>query len=832
MAPWPAPSILFSAAVPPPSQKQVLLVVPKLNGREMSNSLAFWREPDGRDFVALDAFAQLAAIDITREGDGSVTLATPIGDAPIPADALRTDKDVLFVDTVILSKALAAEVAFEESEFALKINLPWKPGATADLPARTASDEPVDIHAPRASLSRWRSELLTTHSDGEVFASANHRFAGALGPGYWRADLSHGVVGASRDLDFQALSWVVDRGPSRFLVGQERIGLHPLLASFDLSGVQYSYSNRPDIAYASSVSGDGQLVPYQARPTSVIRGNGPPGGTAELRFGGQVLARQTIRLDGRYEFRDVPASPGDAIPIEVAVYAFGETGTPLRVDETYSQAGNLQLPKGTTVHFAGAGVNGFVLDANRQGHGNAAFYQFRGGLSNRITAEGVVQSLDGHVQSSVGTAMNLGPVGTWAVYAGQNDRGAGARQILGDGRRGEWYWRANWLSYDAGYQNENAEETENRRVEVGRNFGSTLRVSLIHADARGQFERDIRYTKPAASWRPIRQLQLSARPEYDGRYAFDAQWYVRRGTRLSASRYGDLGQLALDQDISSNSRLNVSAQHDSRLGNRLNATFNQYRGGPAHLAWAAGILRSKGGTGYLGEVSLEIRPGLSARAQVLRDPLREGDGTVVGVSLVADFAVTGAGLARGTLSATQAREGGISGVVEKPEGVRSDLDLAGIPILVDGHVRIRTEPGGHFHVADLAPGVYRVELDNEGLPIELAVHQPPRRVEVRAGSLTRVDFGLELRLGLAGKVTDTSGKPLADHTIEVVDAEGQSRGKAQSSQFGYFRVDGLPPGRYKVRAVDASGAILAEGEAVLDDRFVFGVELKAAAGSE
>ncbi len=115
-----------------------------------------------------------------------------------------------------------------------------------------------------------------------------------------------------------------------------------------------------------------------------------------------MFARQTIRLDGRYEFTDVPAAPGDAIPVEVAVYEFGDNGTPLRVDQTYSQASNLQLPAGAQAHYLGAGSNGFLIDDKRIGNGSAGFYQFRRGLSERFTGDLIIQSVDGRTQSVIG----------------------------------------------------------------------------------------------------------------------------------------------------------------------------------------------------------------------------------------------------------------------------------------------------------------------------------------------------------------------------------------------------------------------------------------------
>ena len=152
-----------------------------------------------------------------------------------------------------------------------------------------------------------------------------------------------------------------------------------------------------------------------------------------------------------------------------------------------------------------------------------------------------------------------------------------------------------------------------------------------------------------------------------------------------------------------------------------------------------------------------------------------------------------------------------------------------MPVLVDGHVRARSDADGRFHVPNLAPGVHRVELDSEGLPIEFSVHEAPRRVEVRAGSLTRVDFTLDLRLGLAGQLRAPDGKALGEVDIHLIDAEQSIQGRARSNAYGYYRIDGIPPGRYELRAMAADGRILARKDVLLDDRFLFGQELTTAA---
>ncbi|EQD68399.1 hypothetical protein B1A_07370, partial [mine drainage metagenome] len=50
-------------------------------------------------------------------------------------------------------------------------------------------------------------------------------------------------------------------------------------------------------------------------------------------------------------------------------------------------------------------------------------------------------------------------------------------------------------------------------------------------------------------------------------------------------------------------------------------------------------------------------------------------------------------------------------------------------------------------------------------------------------------------------------QPLVNAPIEVIDAQGKVVKKIDSDQWGYYRVDDLPPGTYTVRADGASRSV-------------------------
>ena len=113
----------------------------------------------------------------------------------------------------------------------------------------------------------------------------------------------------------------------------------------------------------------------------------------------------------------------------------------------------------------------------------------------------------------------------------------------------------------------------------------------------------------------------------------------------------------------------------------------------------------------------------------------------------------------------------------------------------------------------------RVTIHEGDLPIALS---PERRVwhaQVAPATTTVLRVPLELRLGASGLLTTASGAAAADVDVVVVDDAGQEAGRTRSNRFGQFRIDGLPPGRYRARAGGAEVAF------ELVDDFVFGLAL-------
>ncbi len=750
--------------------------------------------------VNVDQFAAGLQTRVLPLRDG-LALATPLGDADIPAASVIRRGKTRYVPITLLAQALAARITFDRSEFALRVALPWAPGAAAgqsEVSPQTLNETP-DIRAPLASLSQIHSEAYFNRIDGIDSFSSLTDLAGALGPGMWSTQILTASPGGRAAMQYYG--WTFDHGDNRVYLGHDEIALDPLLPYANLTGVQYAWSNRPDISYGSDL-GNHQLVASQTLGGETLSGkDGPPGGIAELRVDGKVVARTAILLNGTWTFRHVVLRGTE--DAEVALYQpFGNT-TPTRVVPVNAATSPRSLPAGTIVSYAGVGMNGNPLDPSVHTHGLGAFYQLRWGVSNRLTLDTATQQIDGRNYTVGNAIVGMGPLGTWGFGLAHSGN-AEAWSITGNGQHGMWFWNGYALETGAGYYPGIDTVTSNRYGELGLHVNPRLDLSLVGSDSDDPVTGSrYRFVKPAISWRVTDRFNFSARPDFNGSYDLTADWVADRNTQVALSRYAGMSQIDITRSLPRELRLDLTATHVPLLGTRYAQTLSGMTLNAHPVTWSAGLLEGNQHIGYLLGAAMQAIPGLSLQAQIYNDPLARGinGGTIVQLSLVADFAVTSSGLAASNYSPQAVRRGSISGRVT---GTLPDhatwADLAGAEVLVDGKPIGTLDRDAHYFVGNLTPGIHQIQLDTGKIPIDLVPVKPSLLVEVRAGATTRADIALTLQLGCAGRVYSKDGRPMQGATIVALDPRGHVVGNAKTGPLGFYRIDGLPPGHYSLRS--------------------------------
>ncbi len=342
------------------------------------------------------------------------------------------------------------------------------------------------------------------------------------------------------------------------------------------------------------------------------------------------------------------------------------------------------------------------------------------------------------------------------------------------------------------------------------------------------------FLKPAGRARLTPDMTLQARPDANGHYRFDFSWQIKQLTRFSASHTVESQRAELSHRFSSQWYSISGVQRDRASGDTGADMLLSYQQANPFGWWVDAYASALGDARqYVLRVGREIMPGIRGRLEARRNALssEQSDprGTVYVGTINIDlgragrrFTRAGGGRSRNTGSVG----GEIAGLPAGFAGALGD-----IPVRVNGQIREKTDPNGRFHIAGLAPGLYRIDLDAEGLPMEFSAAQQSYWVEVSAGAVTRVDFEISLLLGAAGRAYDVDGSHIQQGKVRVVDAYGRTL-ETPLNQFGYYRVDGLPPGRYRLALVDPDGALRSERTLTLDDDFLFGVDLQTRSGTE
>ncbi|HXD83191.1 MAG TPA: hypothetical protein VN599_02055, partial [Rudaea sp.] len=213
-----------------PRQARLLLAAVVIDGKESDRSIALRRASADAEYgVSLETLSAALNVVLTPREDG-FGVDTPLGHAEFVRGEIVPDRGGNFVPLALAAKKLGCRLRFNEAEFALVIDTPWR-----DLrsePIAKAASVPIDVHAPNVSLSRWRSEAIAQETGGSISRSALTDLGGALGPGYWQAQILNGLGNRA---SINELIWVLDRGRARWLVGQQRVAINPLLPGFDMT---------------------------------------------------------------------------------------------------------------------------------------------------------------------------------------------------------------------------------------------------------------------------------------------------------------------------------------------------------------------------------------------------------------------------------------------------------------------------------------------------------------------------------------------------------------------------------------------------------------------
>ncbi|KZK74532.1 MAG: hypothetical protein A3K90_05260, partial [Pelodictyon luteolum] len=822
---YPAAQPVLLAAEPveaEPLQKQqekteTLLVGIYFNGTLLDEAIIY-RTGSGY-WIAFEPFLKKSGLQEEGRTGTIVSYPTDLGTLTFDTSALESFESEPCISFHDLKSAFLAQPSFDPSLFAVMLDIPWRPGAR-----QVRKREEPDVKAPSGTISYIGIEAQADHdfkgtTNKNILLESSGRVLGGVWSMTARGDPEEKMT-ASR------YNWTTFNRNLAIRLGTGYSGSYSLLGSTYMTGLQFGWNNRSIIRKldAEQAYGSDMFLNFDSNQLRTLEGSAPPGGIAELRFDGEVVARQRINLDGTFTFPNVRMD-SDLRRTEVYVYLRSINENPIKTIDFSQSVSSRSLPAGEVMVRGGAGRTGNILDGEHGSSRNTeAFTDMLYGVSRRVTLETAVQqNADaGTADLLTGAVLSIGSRWTSALYLARSNERSGA-DIQLEGRYRSWdlsYWGTR---HDKGYGSDTAprEESHSMRWTVRPAEGITLQTIGRHQRSADSLVHS--YLLPAATLSPFSWWRMTATPHDDRTYRYETGLRLGRHDRVQGIYDNKVISLDYQHDISR--ELNVRLVNDYSFSTSdavTNLGLDWYPEGSSRDIVATLLSYSGGSFGISGSWSRHINTGMRLAMQYSFNmnnaanlststliPLNATDESrkSASITLSWDLGWSNRGFIPINRNEVTLTRGALAGSLDiQSSSTLSSSDINDIKILMNGRSIQQRQLNGDFFLGRLPPGIYRVSIDRENLPIELVSEQKEMKVEIRNGAVTGIKIPLYARYGAAGKVADRNGIGIAGMLVKITDVQGEIVATAVTNRFGYYRVDGLRSGTYLATADSDKGA--------------------------
>ena len=796
-APAPIDNILANA--------KTLLVAVFVNEREIGTLEVI---PENNSLlIPLEDFAQITGLELEKNNE-IIQLKTPLGVINITETDVRKIDGVTYISELFLKERLLTNLELKTTDLALNVDLPWLRRSQSN---NQAIDLQPEVKAPSSGLSSLRQELGYYNNSGRTNWRSSTLLGGRLAGGAWRLRLDNNFVDRP---DLTEYFFFKRSGRMLYQLGRQQISLGPLFSGVNFTGAQVGYTNLPADRFNTNFSAS-ELLPRRSQPVQTFRGVVSPASFVQLRVSGIIVAQQQVGLSGEYEFLDINLPSSQSSDIELLVFDRNNLGVPIEIRSLRLNASDLLLPAGGNVQIAGLGLTGNWIQNNLFDDFSApevgrftGFYQVRQGLSDNFSVEGSVQLLPETTQAQAGFAWRLAPPVILSANVGTSRGELGYAANL-DVKLERWQILGTSEFYPQGYFYRNQFlDRQNHSIDVKHSFSNNFELGVIARSFSNQSNSN-NYILPTFAFRPLPNLSLRGSPDYFGRYSLNAFYRPTNNTRLSFNSLGDIYTTNFGYNFSQQYLLSFGTESGADLPTRYTLILNRSASSLSGLSWRLGLGYRDGEVGPVVGASMRILPGLLASIDYQGIPSRNrnifgsiGDDRLT-ISLISELSFAGGRVTPSQYSSINKDRGAIAGRIVV-EGGRDGTDLSGGLVQVFnnrgrsvGGARIDSQ--GNFFVGNLREGNYIVQLDPDELPIEVSLRKTSIVAEVAGAAVTQLDFPVRLEYGVAGRITDISGQPMSEVEVELIDVEGKQVTTAMTDQFGLYRIDGLPVGKYTLR---------------------------------
>lgn len=828
-----APDQLAQDIPPPPVDSSALTAVGLgVNGRVTITSTLVRGQEDGTaavDFanwlLPINEVARALDIMVTPLDNGQWELRATGLLVQIDPNELQRDPALgLVLSIAEIESRLGVPATFDLLDYAVDFAPPWAglratgarreeaPIVTDGLPVATPEPFTLTFAAQDLNISGGENRDTTTQGDFTLL--------GTLGDGSWYLRMRQDEFGDPSSWNFNEAQYLIETPGADYAVGSQ-----PTFWSSQSSDRYWGVTTIQRQNYEPQLRvGAGGFSPSARQQADTVGrdivGEADPGSVVQLIQGSRanVVAETVVDSSGVYRFEDVPQGG----LYEVLVFPNGQlTAQPETQNVSFSTLPT-QLPEGASAFVASAGLRQSTLEDDLIGD----FGDLGGGLAYR-------QGLTGEVTVGAGLVYDEGTLGLAELFYQPTDMPIQlALSTLAGGADGPEF-NADFV-YDPP---ESGFRLDLNTDELSSRFRANWQVNpRLGLRATGDTRDDAVGLGLTTSFNTT---EANGFASVDVLSNGDLRWN-------GLARYGALELSSLGNEVSTSSDLLVKLDpgrsftegHFLRLGYDTQITEqtddlvslgyryqSPSRAQDGRFHWAVDAAYGVGsqGSGPILAVSTAVVPGLVVQARY------EGVSTISGESSFAiellPFYNLQAGVATDDSRFAYFRQQG--GVWVQPFADRNgngtyDADETLLLDYADLLIRLNNQPVDRFQptvyddgvLLSTMPGLYRLDLDPAGYPLNWTPNRTSYAVEVVSGSFTPVYVPFTASYTVAGRVSDRNGDPISQAIVEAVPSDGGLPVTTVTTTGGVYFLEELSLGAYTLRVNQQS---VSPGEIVLSE---------------
>lgn len=733
-----------------------------------------------------------------------IPLQSPLGRVSLPINSTAfhpvTGRHISSND---LWRVFKIKTSFDPAEYTIDITVPWPKDSALNRKAHTDPVR-VDFPAPSGSLSfiRLENDVNYGFSDTAAQTETSLTVGGSAGSGSWlvRADNEN-----QNEYSLSDFFWNKNYQHTTFRVGTNYANVSPLFKNHQFTGVQGAWTNRDIHSFTDfdlNLGFNSFLTEDITIQQNISRSDGPPAGIAELKLDGNRVALVRIDLTGHYEFKNIQHNQGDYQRVEIHLYEHNLGERAIRIIDLTQNTLDQMLMEQQTLIRAGFGIDGNAFDSTAETEHLTGFLHYRYGITNKLTLQFAAQTNPDHTQSIMaGLRASVGR--HWAIgtdIGSQNKKTA--MNLIVSGQDGRFSNDFSATSYQAGY--EQTFEIRKDRYDVRYagywRHSARLKFGFFARHYRSNSNRSKYYTLPGVFGRLNPQWTYYAKPDIDGLYRLGSEYYNGDSQRLTFTHH-ESGLTTLINSYYQSEwhtyHVGIEKHQTDFDGLRLFAQTEIYPTKHHQNFIQFGANYSKESMGGSLAWNAILRPGIEIQLQYERHNIQDHDDSEqLWLRTRLNFAKSGRRIVPTDNSAINFNRGGISGSIV--DGLGKTIDIEEVKLRINGRSLPQSSTDGNYFISDMKPGIYNLAVDEHYLPIEYEADLTNVMVEVRASAITNVDFKLNTKYGFAGQVRSSDGKHLPHTPLTISDSQGNLVAAVSTDNFGFYRVDELPPGKYIV----------------------------------